>query len=136
MLAVPEVEPATVSGITAMRVTASPAGVAPTEGVESPPVIPVARDVTALRDAFRPRGTVVAYKGGRRLGEPRAAIAESGALERSVYAQHLGTPDARVLPPSEVSKVDEQTACPRLQDQATLSVRRAKHPPSSTLSNE
>ncbi|MEV0704629.1 hypothetical protein AB0I53_42855 [Saccharopolyspora sp. NPDC050389] len=65
------------------------------------------RDVTALQDALRSRGTVGAYEGGRRLGEPRAAIAECGALERSAHAEHLGTPDARVLPPSDVSEVDD-----------------------------
>ncbi|PKW19517.1 precorrin-2 C(20)-methyltransferase [Saccharopolyspora spinosa] len=103
----PEVDLATVPGITAMQATAAQAGVALTEGAESLTVIPVMRDVTALQEALRARGTVVAYKGGRRLGELRAAIAESGALERSVYAEHLGTPDARVLPLSDVSEVDD-----------------------------
>ncbi|GAA0519280.1 precorrin-2 C(20)-methyltransferase [Saccharopolyspora subtropica] len=103
----PEVELAAVPGITAMQATAAQAGVALTEGAESLTVVPVMRDVTALREALRARGTVVAYKGGRRLGELRAAIAESGALERAVYAEHLGTPDARVLPLSEVSEVDD-----------------------------
>ncbi|MGP4018216.1 precorrin-2 C(20)-methyltransferase [Saccharopolyspora sp. 5N708] len=103
----PDVELATVPGITAMQATAAQAGIALVEGAESLTVIPVMRDVTALREALRSRGTVVAYKGGRRLGELRAAIAESGALERSVYAEHLGTPDARVLPLSDVSEVDD-----------------------------
>lgn len=104
----PEVEVATVPGITAMQATASESGVALTEGTEPLTVVPVTRDVTALREALRSTGTVVAYKGGRRLGELRAAIADSGALERAVYAEHLGTPDARVLPLSEltVSEVD------------------------------
>ncbi|MFI0469358.1 hypothetical protein ACH347_35245 [Saccharopolyspora sp. 5N102] len=62
-------------------------------------MIQAMRDVTALRVASRSRGTVVAYEGGRWLGEPRAAIAECGAPERPVRAEHLG---ARVLPPSEV----------------------------------
>ncbi|MEU6266292.1 hypothetical protein [Saccharopolyspora shandongensis] len=65
------------------------------------------RDVTALRIASWSRGTVVACEGGRWLGELRAAIAECGAPERSVRAEHLGTPDARVLPPSDVSEVDD-----------------------------
>ncbi|MCI2419139.1 precorrin-2 C(20)-methyltransferase [Saccharopolyspora sp. K220] len=103
----PEVELATVPGITAMQATAAQAGIALVEGAESLTVIPAMRDVTVLREALRARGTVVAYKGGRRLGELRDAIVESGALERSVYAEHLGTPDARVLPLSDVSEVDD-----------------------------
>ncbi|MEV0085998.1 hypothetical protein [Saccharopolyspora sp. NPDC050642] len=71
-------------------------------GAGSRTVIQAMRDVTALRVALRSRGTVVAYEGGRWLGEPRAAIAERGAPERSVRAEHLGAPGARVLPPSEV----------------------------------
>ncbi|MGW5646408.1 hypothetical protein ACWEV3_27265 [Saccharopolyspora sp. NPDC003752] len=65
------------------------------------------RDVTALQVALRSRGTVVAYEGGRWLGELRAAIAECGVPERSVRGEHLGAPGARVLPPSDVSEVDD-----------------------------
>ncbi|KAA2258560.1 precorrin-2 C(20)-methyltransferase [Solihabitans fulvus] len=98
----PKVRVATVPGITAMQAAASAAGVSLVEGAEQLTVVPVTRDVTGLRDALTGGGTVVAYKGGRRLGELRAAIAAAGALDRSVYAEHLGTPDARVLPLSEV----------------------------------
>lgn len=104
----PEVAVSTVPGITAMQATASAAGTALTEGAEPLTVLPVTGDVTALREALATTGTVVAYKGGRRLAEMRSVIAESGALHRSIYAEHLGTPDARVLPLSElaVSEVD------------------------------
>ncbi|RCW39796.1 precorrin-2 C20-methyltransferase /cobalt-factor II C20-methyltransferase [Halopolyspora algeriensis] len=102
----PQVEVVTVPGITAMQATASASGVALTEGTEPLTVVPVTRDVAALREALRSAGTVVAYKGGRRLGELRAAISDSGALERTVYAEHLGTPDARVLPLSELDMSD------------------------------
>jgi precorrin-2/cobalt-factor-2 C20-methyltransferase len=61
-----------------------------------------------LAEALRGNGTVVAYKGGRRLGELRALIEEAGALDRSVYAEHLGTPDQRVLP---LSEVDAEAEC-------------------------
>ena len=54
-------------------------------------MVSLAREVSSVREALVSGGTVVAYKGGRGLGEPRTAIAESGALERSVYAEHLGT---------------------------------------------
>lgn len=108
---VPEVEVATVPGITAMQAAASHAGISLTEGAESLTVIPVTRDVTALRRALDEGGTVVAYKGGRRLGDLRSVIADSGALPRAMYAEHVGTPDARVLPLSDlVSEVDGEQA--------------------------
>jgi len=98
----PEVEVATVPGITAMQAAASAAGITLVEGAEPLTLLPVTRDVTALRDALDRHGTVVAYKGGRRLGDLREAIERAGALDRAVYAEHLGTADARVLPLSEV----------------------------------
>ena len=116
----PEVELATVPGITAMQATASQAGVALTEGAESLTVVPVMRDVSVLREALAARGTVVAYKGGRRLSELRSVIAEHGALDRSVYAEHLGTPDARVLP---LSEVPETGAAPYLSTVVVLPPR-------------
>jgi precorrin-2/cobalt-factor-2 C20-methyltransferase len=106
----PEVEVATVPGITAMQAAASQAGVALVEGAESLTLVPVTRNVTELKEALAAGGTVVAYKGGRRLGELWSAIAESGALERTVYAEHLGTPDARVLPLSALSAHEAETA--------------------------
>lgn len=121
----PQVEVVTVPGITAMQATASAAGLPLTEGTESLTVIPLTRDVTALRAALGTSGTVVAYKGGRRLSELRAVIAASGALERSVYAEHLGTPDERVLPLSEVdvSEVDGAGDAPYLSTVVVLPER-------------
>jgi precorrin-2/cobalt-factor-2 C20-methyltransferase len=104
----PDVEVASVPGITAMQATAAAAGIALVEGAEPLTVVPVNRDVTVLAEALRGNGTVVAYKGGRRLGELRALIEEAGALDRSVYAEHLGTADQRVLP---LSEVDAEAEC-------------------------
>ncbi|GAB2756308.1 precorrin-2 C(20)-methyltransferase [Salinifilum aidingensis] len=122
---VPGVEVVGVPGITAMQATAAQADVALTEGAEPLTVIPVMRDVSALRDALRGRGTVVAYKGGRRLGELRAAIEQAGALDRAIYAEHVGTPDARVLPLSQVnvSDVDDGAAAPYLSTVVVLPPR-------------
>ena len=103
----PEVDISTVPGITAMQAAASVAGLSLVEGAEPLTVIPVTREVTAVRDALRRGGTVVAYKGGRRLDELREVVEEAGALHRAVYAEHLGTPDQRVLP---LSEVDERSA--------------------------
>lgn len=108
----PGVAVSTVPGITAMQAAACQAGITLVEGAEPLTVVPMTRDVTALKAALATGGTVVAYKGGRRLGELRSAIAESGALERSVYAEHLGTPDALVLPLSALSStVDDRGRC-------------------------
>lgn len=119
------VEVVSVPGITAMQATAAQAEVALTEGGEPLTVIPVMRDVAALREALNGRGTVVAYKGGRRLGDLRAAIADAGALDRAVYAEHVGTPDARVLPLSQVnvSDVDGVAAGPYLSTVVVLPPR-------------
>lgn len=93
---------ATVPGITAMQAAASAAGVALVEGAETLTLVPVTREVAALERALGAGGTVVAYKGGRQLSRLRAAVAASGALDRAVYAEHLGTADARVTALSEV----------------------------------
>jgi precorrin-2/cobalt-factor-2 C20-methyltransferase len=99
---VPNVIITTVPGITAMQAAASAAGITLVEGAEPLTVLPVARNVTAVAEALGRHGTVVAYKGGRRLRELRAEIERAGALDRAVYAEHLGTEDERVRPLSEV----------------------------------
>jgi precorrin-2/cobalt-factor-2 C20-methyltransferase len=102
----PGVRVDTVPGITAMQAAASAARIALVEGAESLTLLPVTREVTAVRAALHRDGTVVAYKGGRRLRDLRDVIARAGALDRAVYAEHLGTADARVLPLSEVDTAD------------------------------
>jgi precorrin-2/cobalt-factor-2 C20-methyltransferase len=99
---VPGVSISTVPGITAMQAAASAAGITLVEGAEPLTVLPVTRNVTTVRDALDRHGTVVAYKGGRRLRELREVIEQAGALDRAVYAEHLGTGDQRVTPLSEV----------------------------------
>jgi precorrin-2/cobalt-factor-2 C20-methyltransferase len=99
---VPDVTITTVPGITAFQAAATSAGVTLVEGGEPLTVLPLTRDVTALAEALARHGTVVAYKGGRRLRELREVIERAGALGRAVYAEHLGTADERVLPLSEV----------------------------------
>jgi precorrin-2/cobalt-factor-2 C20-methyltransferase len=106
----PEVEIRTVPGITAMQAAASAAGITLVEGVEPLTVLPVTRNVTAVAAEIERGGTVVVYKGGRRLGELREVITRSGALDRAVYAEHLGTRDARVLPLSEVDIAEPASA--------------------------
>jgi precorrin-2/cobalt-factor-2 C20-methyltransferase len=106
----PHTEISTVPGITAMQAAASAAGVNLVEGAEPLTVLPVTRNVTLVQQALSRHGTVVAYKGGRRLAELRDAITGAGALDRAIYAEHLGTPDARVLPLSEVEQEHAENA--------------------------
>lgn len=98
----PGVRVRTVPGITAMQAAASAAGVTLAEGAETLTLLPLARDLSELDAALADGGTVVAYKGGRRLAELRDRIEAAGALPRAWCAEHLGTPDERVAPLAEV----------------------------------
>jgi precorrin-2/cobalt-factor-2 C20-methyltransferase len=101
----PDVRVRTIPGITAMQAAASAVGVVLGEGAEPITLVPLARDVTALDAALATGGTVVAYKGGRRLEELRDRVAAAGALDRAWCAEHLGTPDEKVVPLAEVDAV-------------------------------
>lgn len=94
----PGVRIRTIPGITAMQAAASAAGVTLVEGAEPLTLLPLARDLAALDDALAGGGTVVAYKGGRRLAQLRARVAVAGALDRAWCAEHLGTADERITP--------------------------------------
>lgn len=119
----PAVRIDTVPGITAMQAAASAARITLVEGAEPLTVLPVTREVTAVRAAIERGGTVVAYKGGRRLRDLRDLIAGAGALDRAVYAEHLGTADARVLPLSEVDTSDGSAGAPYLSTVVVLPPR-------------
>jgi precorrin-2/cobalt-factor-2 C20-methyltransferase len=86
----------TVPGITAMQAAASAAGLTLVEGSEPLTLLPMTRDLAALDDALARGGTVVAYKGGRRLAQLRERIAAAGALDRAWCAAHVGTPDEQI----------------------------------------
>jgi precorrin-2/cobalt-factor-2 C20-methyltransferase len=86
----------TVPGITAMQAAASAAGLTLVEGSEPLTLLPMTRDLAALDDALARSGTVVAYKGGRRLAQLRERIAAAGALDRAWCAAHVGTPDEQI----------------------------------------
>ena len=119
----PGVRIETVPGITAMQAAVSAAGVALVEGAEPLTLLPVTREVTTVSDALGRGGTVVVYKGGRRLRDLRDAIARAGALDRAVYAEHLGTADARVLPLFEVETSDSSASAPYLSTVVVLPPR-------------
>lgn len=99
--ALPDVVVRTVPGITAMQAAASAAGVVLVEGTEPLTLLPLSRELDGLTEALSRPGTLVAYKGGRRLAQVREALGEH--VSRAVLAEHLGTPDERVRPLAEVT---------------------------------
>jgi precorrin-2/cobalt-factor-2 C20-methyltransferase len=101
----PDVRIRTIPGITAMQAAASAAGLTLVEGVEPLILLPLSRDLAAVDDALARGGTVVAYKGGRRLAQLRERIAAAGALDRAWCAEHLGTPDERITPLGQTGAV-------------------------------
>lgn len=106
----PDAEIRTIPGITAMRAAACAAGITLVAGAEPLTVLPLTRNVTAVADRIEAGGTVVVYKGGRRLSALREVITRSGAPDRAIDAEHLGTRDARVLPLSEVDIAEPDSA--------------------------
>lgn len=90
-----------IPGITAMQAAASASGVTLVEGTEPLTLLPLSRDLATLDAVLAQGGTVVAYKGGRRLAELRERVAAAGALDRAWCAEHLGTPDQRITPLAE-----------------------------------
>jgi precorrin-2/cobalt-factor-2 C20-methyltransferase len=97
---VPGVEIGTVPGVTAMQALAAASGVPLVEGGEALTLLPLVRNADPLRAALEQDGSVVVYKGGRHLPDI-AAIAKDAGRE-AVYGEHLGLPDERVRPLSEV----------------------------------
>lgn len=98
----PDVVVRTVPGITAMQTAASAAGVTLVEGTEPLTLLPLSRELDGLAQALARPGTVVAYKGGRRLAAVRDVLGAD--VDRAVLAEHLGTPDERVRPLAEVTE--------------------------------
>ena len=98
----PQLEVATVPGITAMQVLAARAGRPLVDGAERLALVTLLAGPDALDDALGMADCVVLYKGGRHLGPALARLSEVGLRDSAVYGEHLGTPDERVLPASEV----------------------------------
>lgn len=94
----PGVQIRTIPGITAMQAAASAAGLTLVEGSESLTLLPLSRDLAALDGALGNGGAVVAYKVASRLAQLRERLGAAGALDRAWCAEHLGTPDERIIP--------------------------------------
>ncbi len=96
----PGVAVETVPGITAMQALAAASGTPLVEGSEPLTLLPLGDRFDRLRAVLAGDGTVVVYKGGRRLPALAAAIAESG--RDAVYGARLGLPGERVTTLSTV----------------------------------
>jgi precorrin-2/cobalt-factor-2 C20-methyltransferase len=99
----PEVEIATVPGITAMQDLASRSGTVLCEGTESLALLPLTAGIAAFDEALTHFDTVVAYKGGRQVEQVREVLAKHERLDTAVFGAALGLPDQQIgeLPTSK-----------------------------------
>ncbi len=100
----PEVEIATVPGITAMQYLAAKSNTSLVEGVEPLTLMPLTAGLDRLREALEAGGTVVAYKGGRMLPDVLRVLEETGRLDGAVFGASLGLPQEDVRPASELDR--------------------------------
>jgi precorrin-2/cobalt-factor-2 C20-methyltransferase len=98
----PDVEVATVPGITAMQDLAARSGTVLVEGTESLALLPLTAGIEAFDEALTHFDSVVAYKGGRHMAAVREVLAKHDRLETAVFGAALGLADEQVGPlPSE-----------------------------------
>lgn len=95
---VPTVEVSTVPGITAMQDLASRSGTVLCEGTESLALLPLTAGIEAFEEALAHFDSVVAYKGGRQMGQVRALLEKHGRLGTAVFGAALGLADEQVGP--------------------------------------
>lgn len=86
-----------VPGVMAFQELAARAGTVLTDEQQTLVMLPANRDGNTLATELADRNrTVVIYKGGRRLTEMTAAIADAGRMEGAVLGELLGMPGERV----------------------------------------
>lgn len=100
----PDVEIATVPGITAMQYLAAKSNTSLVEGVEPLTLMPITAGLDRLRAALEAGGTVVAYKGGRMLPDVLGVLEQTGRLGNAVFGASLGLPEEDVRPASELDR--------------------------------
>jgi precorrin-2/cobalt-factor-2 C20-methyltransferase len=98
----PGVEIRTVPGITALQDLAARSGTVLCEGREPLTLLPMTAGVEALDAALAGPGTVVAYKGWRRMDEVRAALERHGRDGDAVVGAGVGLPGAWIGPLAEL----------------------------------
>lgn len=98
----PSVQVATVPGVTAMQDLAARSGVVLCEGREPLTLVPLTAGVEVFEAALAGPGTVVAYKGWRRMDGVRAAIAGAGRAGDAVVGRGLGLAGEWIGPLTEL----------------------------------
>jgi precorrin-2/cobalt-factor-2 C20-methyltransferase len=94
---VPGLTVRTIPGITAMQDLAARSGTVLAQGDERLVLVPMTAGDEALHEALAGRsGTVVIYKGGRRLERIQDALDAAGRLDSAVYGEQLGLEDERI----------------------------------------
>ncbi len=116
----PDVEVATVPGITAMQALAASSATVLAQGRESLALLPMTAGIDALRAALAAHDTVVAYKGGRMLPEVLEAVRAAGRLDQCVFGAALGLEDEDVRPGGEL---DPSVPAPYLSTLLVTSAR-------------
>jgi precorrin-2/cobalt-factor-2 C20-methyltransferase len=86
----PDVEIATVPGITAMQDLAARSGTVLVEGTETLALLPFTAGEPVLTQALATFDTVVAYKGGRRFDAVLDVVRRAGRIDDAVYGARLG----------------------------------------------
>ncbi len=95
----------TVPGITAMQDLAARSGTVLAQGREPLDLIPATADEKVLTEALSVTGTVVVYKGGRRLGDLLDAVAAAGRTAHAVIGTDLGLPTERIIRTAEPGSI-------------------------------
>jgi precorrin-2/cobalt-factor-2 C20-methyltransferase len=99
---VPDLDVATVPGITAMQALAASSGKVLVEGRESLALMPLTAGVGKLSAALETHDAVVAYKGGRVLPEVLDAVRDAGRIDSAVVGSALGMPGQDIRPAADV----------------------------------
>jgi precorrin-2/cobalt-factor-2 C20-methyltransferase len=102
---VPELEVAVVPGITAMQALAAASLTPLVEGRESLTLVPATAGLDAVQAALDTADTVVAYKGGRQLGDLLGLIRDGG--REGVLGVDIGLPGQTITP---LDRVDADIA--------------------------
>jgi precorrin-2/cobalt-factor-2 C20-methyltransferase len=92
----------TVPGITALQDLAARSSTPLCEGREPLTLVPLTAGFEVLETALAGPGTVVAYKGWRRMDGVLAALRDSGRLDTAVVGVGLGLPGERIAPAADV----------------------------------
>jgi precorrin-2/cobalt-factor-2 C20-methyltransferase len=93
---VPDAAVETIPGITAMQDLAARTGTVLVEHDEPLTLMPLTAGTDRVESALRGGGTVVLYKGGRKLPQVKDAIEAAGAADRAVFGAHLGHADEQI----------------------------------------